>query len=208
VLGARSRGRSRSFLRARCAGELGCSAVVIHVGHCEDAEMPEGLGRAARILRRVLKDAPAGVSISMEMTAGGKGSVGASFDHFCALLNEAGGDERLTVWMATAHAFEAGYDVRSRAGLTAMLSDLDRAVGLKRLVGVHANDSRTDLASRVDRHENIGKGKIGSAGFKVMLRDPVLKKLPFILETPGFDDTGPDLRNMRILRRLLPRSKS
>ena len=68
--------------------------------------------------------------------------------------------------------------------------------------GVHANDSKTAFGSRVDRHENIGAGEIGSAGFKLMLRDPVLRKLPFILETPGFDDTGPDLKNVRILRKL------
>lgn len=198
------RERSASLLAETCrwAGEFGCGTVVVHVGHCEDAKMAEGLGRAARILRRVLKDAPPSISISMEMTAGGRGSVGASFDHFRAILDEAGGSPRLTVWMDTAHAFEAGHDLRGKDGLAEMLGDLDRAVGIGRLAGVHANDSRTGFGSRVDRHENIGEGEIGAAGFRTMLRHPVLRKLPFILETPGFDDTGPDLRNVRILRKL------
>ncbi len=184
------------------ADRLGCASVIIHVGHCEEARMAEGLRCAGRALKAALKELPAGLTLSLEMTAGGTGSIGASFDHFTNLLHETGGDPRVRVWLDTAHAFAAGYNLRNQEGVGRLLADLRRTVGLQRVAGVHANDSRTPLGSRLDRHENIGSGHIGTQGFRLVLRQAAFRRLPFILETPGFDGTGPDRRNMRALRRL------
>jgi len=194
--------RSITMLAETCrwAERLGCASVIIHVGHCADTAMAGGLRRAGRALKAVLKNVPPGLTLSLEMTAGGKGSIGASFDHFAALLHEVRGDARVRVWLDTAHAFAAGYDLRNQEGVGRLLADLKRTVGLQRVAGAHANDSKTLLGSCVDRHENIGAGHIGTEGFRLVLQQAAFKRLPFILETPGFDGTGPDLRNMKVLR--------
>jgi deoxyribonuclease-4 len=106
------------------------------------------------------------------------------------------------VWLDTAHAFGAGWDLRDGAGVDRFAADIARAVGWDRIAGIHANDSKVDLGSRKDRHENIGLGRIGDAGFKALLAHPSFARLPFILETPGLDGEGPDLPNMRRLKGL------
>ena len=138
----------------------------------------------------------------MEMTAGGGNSVGGNLGDFRSVLDHVGWNPRVMIWMDTAHAFEAGYDLSRPEGVRRLAREMDRLVGLKRLAGVHANDSLTPLGSRLDRHENIGKGRIGRRGFRRVFRSRAFKRLPFILETPGFDRRGPDRRNMKIARAL------
>jgi deoxyribonuclease-4 len=82
------------------------------------------------------------------------------------------------------------------------LAEWDRVVGLDRLEVVHCNDSQTGLGSNRDRHANIGHGEIGEEGFRILLHEPRLKALPFILEVPGEDGKGPDAANVEVLRRL------
>ncbi|MDP2735066.1 MAG: deoxyribonuclease IV, partial [bacterium] len=103
---------------------------------------------------------------------------------------------RVAVCLDTAHAFESGYDFRTRKGLDQALKEFDRHIGLEKLVGIHANDSKTALGSNRDRHENIGKGEIGMAGFKNIVNHPDLKDLPFIIETPPGSDSD-DIATLR-----------
>jgi len=184
------------------AGKLGCSAVIVHAGHAPDGEMAAGLKRVAQGLCEVLKGWPDGVALSLEMTAGGTSGVGSSFGHFSAVINEMDGDGRVGVWLDSAHAFEAGYDLRAAEGVERLVAESGSAGGWKRVNGMHANDSKTPLGSRLDRHENIGEGEIGDAGFRAMLANPSLRALPFILETPGHDGEGPDLEGVRRLKGL------
>jgi len=116
-----------------------------------------------------------------------------------------GHDKRLGVCWDTCHLFNAGYDVSTADGLEKTIDEFDRLVGFEWLLAIHANDSKTPLGARRDRHENIGEGQIGSAGFRRMLRHQQLKTYPWILEVPGFDNKGPDKANIDILHRLAGR---
>ncbi len=186
----------------RWAHAAGAATVILHAGHCPPEEMSEGLARTARGLRAVLRDLPPGLTLSLEATAGGPTSVGGRPEHFRRILDLLHGDSRLRVWLDTAHLFAAGHDLRNGEGINRMLAEFRRTAGLKRLSGIHANDSKTPLGSRVDRHENIGRGSIGLKGFRLLVNHPLLRRLPFILEIPGFDNKGPDLRNMNLLKSL------
>jgi len=109
---------------------------------------------------------------------------------------------RLGLCLDTAHVFEAGFDVRTAAGLDEALARLDAACGLERLVMLHLNDSKTPFGSNRDRHENIGGGEIGLEGFRAIVNHPAFADVPGILEVPGFDGEGPDERNVQILQEL------
>ena len=80
------------------------------------------------------------------------------------------------------------------------MKKFDEEIGLSKLVAVHANDSKVELGSGVDRHENIGDGFIGIDGFKSLMNDPSFEKVPFFLEVPGFDSNGPDEININLLK--------
>jgi deoxyribonuclease-4 len=184
------------------AGKLGLSAVVLHAGHAPAADMPAALSRVAQGLREAFRGWPEGVKLSLEMTAGGETGVGSSFGHFASIIDGLSGDKRVGVWLDTAHAFGAGYDLGTAAGVERLVAGAGGAGGWERVDGVHANDSKSPLGSHLDRHENIGEGLIGNAGFRLILEHPGLRALPFILETPGFDNRGPDLKGVRRLREL------
>jgi apurinic endonuclease APN1 len=106
------------------------------------------------------------------------------------------------VCLDTCHLFAANYDVKTRPGLEATLAEFDKEIGLERLVAVHANDSKAPLGGGLDRHANIGEGHIGRDGFVNILTHPAFADLPFILEVPGFEDSGPDAPNVKILKEL------
>jgi deoxyribonuclease-4 len=110
----------------------------------------------------------------------------------------------LGVTIDTCHLFAAGYDLRTPATLEDTLGKLDAAVGLSRVLVVHANDAKGDLGSNLDRHEHIGRGKLGREAFQLLVRHPALASLPFILETPKHDARGREMDpvNLRALRRM------
>jgi deoxyribonuclease-4 len=109
---------------------------------------------------------------------------------------------RVKVCLDTQHSYAAGYDVASREGLEATVEEFEREVGLDALVAVHANDSKIPLGGGVDRHENIGEGEIGREGFLAIMGHRAFRGVPFLLEVPGFEKTGPDKANVDILREL------
>jgi deoxyribonuclease-4 len=110
-------------------------------------------------------------------------------------------DLPLGVCIDTAHTFAAGWDIRTAAGLEKTLQAINSTVGLDRVRVLHVNDSKTHLGSRVDRHEHIGKGKIGLEAFDRILNHPLLAGRAFILETP-IDKPGDDRRNVAVLWKL------
>lgn len=187
---------------ARWTAALGAVTVVLHPGQAVGAEGTTGVTRVAAGLKAVLKGWPAGVTLALEQSAGQRGSVGARLEDLRGVLDALGGDPRVAVWLDTAHAFGAGWDLRDAAGVERFAADIATAVGWEHVAGIHANDSKVGLGSRKDRHENIGLGGIGDAGFKALLAHPSFARLPFILETPGLEGDGPDLPNMRRLKGL------
>ncbi len=185
------------------ADQLGAEAIVTHVGSHQGAGFDVGLARVQAALRRALSESEGSpVRILLENTAGAGGTMGVDFDELGAMIRAADEHPRLGLCLDTAHVFEAGFDVRTAAGLDEALTRLDAACGLERLVMLHLNDSKTPFGSNRDRHENIGDGEIGSDGFRAIVNHPAFAAVPGILEVPGFDGEGPDARNVQILREL------
>ena len=185
------------------AEQLGADAIVTHVGSHQGAGFEAGLERVREALIRALaEDEGSKVRILLENTAGAGGTMGVDFDELGAMIAAAGGHPRLGLCLDTAHLFEAGFDLRTAAGLDEALQRLDAACGLDRLGMLHLNDSKTPMGSNRDRHENIGEGEIGLEGFRASVTSPALAGLPGILEVPGFDGEGPDAVNVRRLRDL------
>ena len=110
--------------------------------------------------------------------------------------------ERVCVCLDTAHLFAAGYDIGSETSARKTLREFDRVIGLDRLAGVHLNDSKTARGSRVDRHEHIGKGRIGLDAFRFIMRDRRFRKIPKVLETPKGKELREDVMNLKTLRAL------
>ena len=143
----------------------------------------------------------ANILILLENTAGHGTSVGSRFEELKAIL-DACPELPLGVCIDTAHVFASGWDIRRREGLDAALGRIDNTVGLARVPVIHVNDSKTPLGSRVDRHEHIGKGKIGLDAFRAILNHPLLAGKAFIAETP-IDKPGDDRRNVATLWKLV-----
>jgi deoxyribonuclease IV len=197
------------------ATALGADFLVVHPGAARGTSAAEAVRAVAQALRQAARGVRlaerfedptcAGVRVLLENTSGMGTCVGSRFSELQGILEQAA-ELPLGVCLDTAHAFEAGYDLRTEAGLEQMLEDLDDTVGLARVPVIHANDSKTALGSRVDRHQHIGQGQIGREGFARILRHPRLTAggpggLPgraFILETP-IDAPGDDRRNVRAL---------
>jgi len=143
--------------------------------------------------------------ILLETTAGQGTSIGWRFEQLRGVLDRVKAPDQLGVCLDTCHLFAAGYDFRTPETYAAMTDELDRIIGLARVRCIHMNDSKRELGSRVDRHEHIGKGKIGKCGFAHFLNDPRFAGVPMILETPkGIDGRGTNLDrvNLRRLRSL------
>ena len=145
------------------------------------------------------------VSVLIETTAGQGTNLGAQFEEIAFILSESRHRDRLGVCFDTSHAFAAGYDLRTPETYEETLSLFDRIIGLQRLKFFHLNDSKRPLASRVDRHEHIGRGEIGLQGFRLLLNDPRFQNHPMVLETPKGKDLKEDKKNLRVLRSLIAR---
>ena len=180
---------------------LGPKGVIFHIGSHRGAGYDQVVGQVVESVGRIVEATPPDTWLILENAAGMGGAIGSRFVELGRIIREAG-SPRLKVCLDTQHAFAAGYDVKTKDGLEAALSEFDAEVGLDRLVAVHANDSKCPLAGGVDRHENIGEGHIGLDGFLNLMSHPALRDIPFLLETPGFDKEGPDRRNVEILKSL------
>jgi deoxyribonuclease IV len=187
------------------AVSLGADFLVAHPGSGLGGDKDQAITDIAEGLRHAAKGLKfGGLRILVENTSGMGSAVGARFEEIQAILDQTK-DLPVGVCLDTAHTFEAGYDITTEEGLEATIAAVDRTVGLDRVYVLHVNDSKTPLGSRVDRHENIGQGKIGLEAFGRILNHarlgPGSQGLPgraFILETP-IDKPGDDRRNVRAL---------
>jgi deoxyribonuclease-4 len=183
---------------------LGSDYLVIHPGSGLGATVESSIAAIAFGIRQASRGLKFGdLRILLENTAGQGSSLGSRFEELKSIL-DACPDLPLGVCIDTAHTFAAGWSIHTEEGLQLALRDIDRTVGLDRVKVVHVNDSKTPLGSRVDRHENIGKGLIGLKAFGRILNHPLLAKCAFILETP-IDKPGDDKRNVAVLWKLTGR---
>ena len=187
-------------LDVRRAEQLGARFVVTHIGSAGESPRELALKRVKSALREVLEK-PTAVSILLENGSGAGNSLGGRFDELAAILNGVGENKKLGVCFDTCHGFAAGYDLRMPQAVAALADEISRTIGLKRLSLLHLNDGEGALGSRLDRHEHIGKGKIGFRGFKNLLRHPSFRGLPMILETPK-DSPDADRKNLMRIRKI------
>jgi deoxyribonuclease-4 len=189
-------------LELKRAALIGAQYVVVHVGRNPRVDEAEAIRLVGRAVDATLKQTPGrSVRLLLENTAGMKGDVGSWFEGIAAIIAGLAQPDRVGVCLDTAHLFGAGYDLRTRAAVDAVVREFDRVVGFGRLCLLHLNDTKVGLGDRKDRHWHIGQGKIGRAGFGAILGHALLGRLPGIMETPRKTD-GDDARNMRALRRL------
>lgn len=186
----------------RLSDKAGATGLIFHPGSAGGAGYEEGLLRVLSALQHVLGDYNGKCKLLLEVCAGQGETIGDRFSEFKDIIHAMGKDKRLGVCWDTCHLFNAGYDVASTDGLERTIDEFEREVGFEWLYAIHANDSKTPLGARRDRHENIGQGHIGEDGFRRMLNHPQLRKYPWILEVPGFENKGPDRKNIEILKRL------
>jgi deoxyribonuclease-4 len=191
---------------------LGIPWVVAHPGAAGEQPLDEAVARAADGIAAALKTTRTlAAGILIETTAGQGSCLGAAFEEIGAMLDridkQPGLAKRVGVCLDTCHVFAAGYPLAPQESLDNTLRQFDRAIGLKRLVVIHANDSKRELGSRVDRHEAIGQGKIGREAFRLIMNHPKLAHVPLILETPkegadGKVSPAKDRGNLATLRRM------
>lgn len=185
---------------------LGADFLVMHPGSAVDAPRARALANVASGLRQVTRGLKLnGLQILLENTAGQGSALGAEMEELSALIR-AVPELDLGVCLDTAHLFAAGYDIRTSDRLEETLARAHQAIGLERVKVIHTNDSKAPLGARVDRHEHIGRGKIGREAFRRLLQHRALRGKTFILETP-IDKPGDDRRNLQTVRRLAVDSK-
>jgi deoxyribonuclease IV len=171
-----------------------------HLGAGEEAGLNTIIASIDKVFRRLPK---VKTQIALETTAGQGSCLGHTFEQIAYIIENVRQPERLHVCLDTAHVFAAGYDIGDETGTREMFRGFDRTIGLARLAAIHLNDSKTACRSRVDRHEHIGKGKIGLDAFRFIMRDRRFRKIPKVLETPKEKDLKEDVANLRTLRGLL-----
>jgi deoxyribonuclease IV len=190
------------------ASQLGLPFLVLHPGAHLGAGEAEGIKQIAAGLDEVFAETTRSlVRIALENTAGQGTCLGNRAEHLAAIFQRVKKPERLGVCLDTAHFFAAGYDIRTPKGWNAAIREVGSLIGLKQILAFHLNDSKTDLGSRVDRHEHIGKGKIGKEAFRHIVNDARFRLHPGCLETPKSDDLHEDVQNLATLRALVKSGK-
>jgi deoxyribonuclease-4 len=162
---------------------LGAVAVVLHPGSAKTGEVAPAVKRAGKVIKEALAQSE-NCALHLENTAGAGGTLGRSFHELAALMDAAGGDERLGLCLDSCHLLASGYDIRTQEGLTHVLDDCVDIVGTERLGSLHLNDSQVALGANRDRHAAVGQGELGAAGCAVFLSEPRFDGLPIVLETP------------------------
>ena len=184
----------RSLIASLQAGAaLGAHAVVLHPGSAKTGDVGRAITRAGEVIAEALAQTD-GCALHLENTAGSGGTLGRSFGELAALIEAAGGDERLGLCLDSCHLLASGHEIRSAEALTAVLDDCVAQVGLERLGSLHLNDSQTPLGSNVDRHANVGDGELGEDGCAVFLSEPRFEGLAARARDARAEALGPDER--------------
>lgn len=185
------------------AATLGIPFLITHPGSHRGVGVEVGLERFVENMdRAITRSKTSTVMVLIENTAGQGTNLGSTFEEISFIISESRCSDGLGVCFDTSHAFAAGYDIRTPATYEETFSSFDQAIGLGRLKFFHINDSKKPLGSRVDRHEHIGKGEIGLAGFRLLLNDSRFRQHPMVLETPKGKELKEDKENLRVLRSL------
>lgn len=173
---------------------IGADGLIFHTGSGD-------IQRISEAIKKVLKLVPGKSWLLIENSSGGGNKVGTTVDQLAEIFREVDSD-RVKFCLDTAHAFEAGVLEYTPEKIESFFDEWDKKIGIENLIALHANDSKTKFGSHSDRHENIGEGYIGLDGFQNLALEKRLHDKVWLLEVPGFDDLGPDKRNVDILKSL------
>ena len=188
---------------SRCS-HLHIPYLIMHPGSHLGSGIETGLAALTANLDTAMEKAACrDVTILLETTAGQGTGLGACFEEIAFVLEHSGYSRQLGVCFDTCHSFAAGYDIRTPKTCERTFQEFDHLIGLGRIKFFHLNDSKKGLGSRVDRHEHIGKGRIGLPGFRLLINDPRFSDHPMVLETPKEKDLLLDKKNLAVLRGLL-----
>ncbi|MCF7669743.1 MAG: deoxyribonuclease IV [Verrucomicrobia bacterium] len=180
--------------------------LVIHPGAHLGEGLKAGIKRVVAGLSAVLKDTRGfNVRIALENTAGQGTSIGSRIEQLAEIFGSVRYPERLRLCLDTAHFFAAGFDIRNEQCWAKLVDKIDRLIGVPRVVAFHLNDSKTDVSSKVDRHEAIGHGRIGLRLFERLVNDTRFDGLPGCIETPKTQGLQSDSINLKTLRSLMRR---
>jgi apurinic endonuclease APN1 len=182
--------------------QLGINGVIFHLGSHKGMGLEAVFAQIVRACTNVLEGTPDDALLILENSAGAGGNIGSKFADLGHIIREVG-NTRVKVCIDTQHSYAAGYDFATAEGLEMAMTEFEQEVGFDQLVAVHANDSKVELGSGRDRHENIGDGLIGIEGFRRILHHRAFQNVPFLLEVPGFGEAkGPDKPNIDLLKQL------
>ena len=202
----RDKSRASLIQSLRVGDGIGAVGVVLHPGSAKKGDVGAAIKRAGKVIREALSQTD-GCALHLENTAGAGGTLGRSFEELAALLEAAGGGDRLGVCLDSCHLLASGYDVRTADGLREVLAQFDSTVGKQRLESLHVNDSMTPLGSNRDRHALLGQGELGEKGCATFLSEPCFNRLPCVLET-GTDGGAPSADDVAMAFKLRKRGES
>lgn len=173
------------------SGRIGAKYLVLHPGKYTETSLEAGIQRIADSINTAFARVSNDVMLLLENVAGAGTEIGRTFEELQQIIEGVEDTSRIGVCFDTCHGFAAGYDLRSQEMVDQVFLHFDQIIGMERMKVIHANDAKADLGSRLDRHEHIGHGAIGEAGFLAIMRNEFVKKydIPLILETPD-DEVG------------------
>ncbi|MDD2964077.1 MAG: deoxyribonuclease IV [Bacteroidales bacterium] len=184
----------------RCQ-QLGLDRLNFHPGsHLKEISEEDSLKRIAESINIALSETE-GVTAVLENTAGQGTNLGYRFEHLKQIIDWVDDKSRVGVCIDTCHAFTSGYDIRTRDGFEETFRQFDAIIGFKYLKGLHLNDSKKDLATRVDRHDSLGVGFIGIDLFSFIMADPRFNNMPLILETPVEEKWPEEIQMLKAMAR-------
>lgn len=180
----------------RCE-ELGLHMLNFHPGsHLNKMSESDCLAQIAEGINITLQKTQSVIAV-LENTAGQGTNMGHRLEHLAEIIEQVDDKSRIGVCIDTAHTLAAGYDIRTEEGYMEMMREFDKVIGLNYLKGIHLNDSKRELASRVDRHASVGDGVMGMTLFETLINDPRTDNIPIILETPDPDKWSEEITLLR-----------
>lgn len=186
------------------ASALGVKAIMTHLGSAKDTTPEEAIKITAQGIAKALKGYKGNAKLLLELSAGSGDIIGSAFKDMAEIIKLAEKDLNkkniIGVCLDTAHIFASGYDIRDKKSVDTTIKNFDEIIGIKRLVLIHANDSKVFLGEKKDRHEHLGYGKIGAAGFKFLVNHPKLKNVDIIVETPTPEGMKKDIILLKKMR--------
>lgn len=184
------------------ADMLGATFLVTHIGSSKDRDLQYGMKRASDALNSILDDGRhRNVKILLENTAGSGSIIGYTLNQIKEITESVKKDHSLGLCFDTCHGFASGYDLRDTDSIEELINEIDSFLGMDRFCLIHLNDSKGSLGSFIDRHEHIGKGKIGIKGFDILINHRAVRDMPMILETPKKEEQD-DVKNLFTVKRL------